>query len=217
MKFSSGKDLRLIQASFLLFEAEASRGLQSLHHSNDKPSNQEWICCSLWSSFCWLDLHVLIGAGKVGPELGLWFSIGYRIISDMFIVKSRQIHREESYTLTLLRNRKELSIQRGEERSVLLRASLSCLLCSPEASYWRASPWVIGQNLLELAMQSHYSVLQIQYNFRNTASREFIRNEPSVSSFNKVRAHGLSSRLLLTLRLCWAVRRPQELLSPSVD
>lgn len=135
----------------------------------------------------------------------------------MFIVKSRQIHREESYTLTLLRNRKELSIQRGEERSVLLMASLSCLLCSPEASYWRASPWVIGRNLLELAMQSHYGVLQIQYNFRNTASREFIRNEPSVSSFNKVRAHGLSSRLLLTLRLCWAVRRPQELLSPSVD
>ena len=109
-----------VQASFLLFEAEASRGLRRPLgcHSNDKPSNQEWTYCSTCSSFCWQDLHVLIGTGKDHSQ-DFGFLLGTKLFL-MFVVKSTQIHREESYALTVLKNGKELSIQRGEECSVLL-------------------------------------------------------------------------------------------------
>lgn len=67
-------------------------------------------------------MHVLIGTGKDHSQ-DFGFLLGTKLFL-MFVVKSTQIHREESYALTVLKNGKELSIQRGEECSVLLRVCL---------------------------------------------------------------------------------------------
>lgn len=74
-------------------------GFQDYCHSDGQPSNRAWRDRSLLSSFHWLDLCVLIGTGKVGTQPGLRFFIGWKIISEMFIVKSKQTQREESSAL----------------------------------------------------------------------------------------------------------------------